>query len=285
MSSLLLSLMILAAADTVGTPAAVSGVSERYIALADSADRYLKEEKWVDARRCTIEALREEPASFNNAMLLSNLGIINSNLGDYTEAIDNFTTALNIAPASRTIRANRARVYLTLSRYDEARADLQAIVDADPADDWARRMLAVTYLAAGDSKTAGTLLREITDPDADALLLLASIAEEEGNTDLAGTYYDSLVEKHPDEETLLYRALFLLTKCPFTFETSTRAGEDIERGLSLSPNDANLILLRAYRHRLLHENTAAESDKKIALQYGADSHLVERLFPSPPKRK
>ena len=49
-----------------------SASSPRYIALADSADMLIKSEKWDEAEKTILTALRLEPGNFTNAMLLSN---------------------------------------------------------------------------------------------------------------------------------------------------------------------------------------------------------------------
>lgn len=251
-----------------------------YVQMADSADWYIAREMWVDAKRCTVDALRRDPSNFNNALLLSNLGIINTHLGDVEEAVSNFTLGLSIAPASTTLRANRARAYLSLGQYGDAYDDLAAILEADPGNDWARKMYGVTCLARGNSEEALAQFRKIEEPDADTLRMMAQIAAGNNDTDYARTLYDRLVETSPGEESYFDRALFLIST-----EEYQLAGDDIREGLKLSPRNGDLLLLRAYIHSVMHENEMAEMDKKLAAEYGADTKLFNTLFPTPRKRK
>ena len=55
--------------------------SPRYLALVDSADNYIKRERWTDAEQTLLSALRLEPGNFTNSLLLSNLGVVRTNLG------------------------------------------------------------------------------------------------------------------------------------------------------------------------------------------------------------
>ena len=250
-----------------------------YVQMADSADCYIAREMWVDAKRCTVDALRRDPSNFNNALLLSNLGIINTHLGDVEEAVSNFTLGLSIAPASTTLRANRARAYLSLGQYGEAYDDLAAILEAAPGDDWARKMYGVTCLAQGNSEEALAQFRKIEQPDADTRMM-AQIAAGNNDTDYARTLYDRLVETSPSDESYFDRALFLIST-----EDYQLASDDIREGLKLSPRNGDLLLLRAYIHSAMHENDMAEMDKKLAAEYGADTKLFNTLFPTPRKRK
>lgn len=251
-----------------------------YVQMADSADWYIAREMWVDAKRCTVDALRRDPSNFNNALLLSNLGIINTHLGDVEEAVSNFSLGLSIAPASTTLRANRARTYLSLGKYSEAHDDLAAILEADPGDNWARKMYGVTCLADGNSEEALAQFRKIEEPDADTLRMMAQIAAGNNDTDYARTLYDRLVETSPSDESYFDRALFLIST-----EEYQLAGDDIREGLKLSPRNGDLLLLRAYIHSVMHENDMAEMDKKLAAEYGADTKLFNTLFPASRKCK
>ena len=47
--------------------------SPKYEALADSADNYIRREKWEEAERVIISALKVEPGNFANSLLFSNL--------------------------------------------------------------------------------------------------------------------------------------------------------------------------------------------------------------------
>lgn len=249
-----------------------------YVQMADSADWYIAREMWPDAKRCTEEALRCDPANFNNAMLFSNLGIINLHLGLHDEAVSNFTLGLSIAPASTTLRSNRARAYLEAGDYALAMTDLQELTRADASNQWAWKMYGVTLMALGKRDEAMQAFAHIDDPDADTLRMLAYDALSRNDMTAARGYYDRMLEASPTEEAWFDHAWFLILSSELD-----EAKEDIRQGLKLYPRSGSLVLLRAYIHRLLHENSMAEMDVRLAKEYDVDNELVETLFP--PKRK
>ena len=53
-------------------------LTRTYIELADSADNYMKRERWEDAERMIMGALRHEPANRSNWLLWSNLGLVST---------------------------------------------------------------------------------------------------------------------------------------------------------------------------------------------------------------
>ncbi len=55
---------------------------EHAVEYADSADRYIRNENWVDAERMIVNALRLEPANKSNYLLWSNLGIVRDRIGN-----------------------------------------------------------------------------------------------------------------------------------------------------------------------------------------------------------
>ena len=75
--------------------------------------------------------MRLEPSNPGNIMLMSNLGIVQYNSGKDSLALVTLTQAHDIAPRSVTILGNRARVLMAMGRFEEARADYSAIVEAD----------------------------------------------------------------------------------------------------------------------------------------------------------
>lgn len=273
--------IIIAASAMLATPDDLPAtLRPDYIQMADSADWYIAREMWPDAKRCTIEALRRDPSNFNNAMLFSNLGIINLNLGLYDEAISNFDLGLSIAPASTTLKANRARAYLNSGKYAEASADLKELTDNNPADDWAWKMYGVTLMALGRPDEGVQALKHIESPDADTLHMIAQAAMQKGDTETARIYFDRMLEASPSEDSWVTHATFLI----MTGDTSA-ASDDIRQGLKQYPRSGTLVLLRAYIHQIMHENALAEMDVHLAREYGVDEQLVNSLFPPKKKKK
>lgn len=260
-------------------PDAPVSLNPRYMEMADSADYYIERSLWGDAKRCTVEALRADPANFSNSLLLSNLGMINLNLDEPQEAVENFTLGLEIAPASSTLRANRARAYLYINELQKADDDLRILLERTPSDPWALKMHGI-ITASSDPGEGLAVLQRIAEPDVDTRLAMASLQHRLGHDDEAELIYSALTEEEPSEEVLQAAAVFHLLK-----EDYTRAGDELRRAIELSPRNGNLYLLRAYLHEQCHENSLAGIDKKMAIENNADIQLVEALFPSKRKKK
>lgn len=251
-----------------------------YVQMADSASWYSDREMWDDAKRCTLQALRCDPANFGNAMLLSNLGIYEINLGNPVKAIEDFSLGLNLTPRSSTLLANRAKAYLLTGNSEAAEADLEKILEYTPDHSWALKMLGTIKAMRSDEEQAFAILSKIPDPDADTLRILASIAWKKGDSERALELFDCLIKTAPTDESYADRALFLID-C----DRLSEAADDIREGLKLNQRNGNLYLIRAFLHRILHENSLAEIDKKMAREYKADNDLFTRLFPNDKRKR
>ncbi len=102
-----------------------------YMELVDKADKACNDGKWSEAAKILQDAIKEEPDNPGNVLLLSNLGLVRYNLGLDSLAIDAFDQALDIAPSSVTIIANRAKVYAAMGLEQEAFNDYSRIMMLD----------------------------------------------------------------------------------------------------------------------------------------------------------
>lgn len=159
--------------------------SPEYIALADSADNYIRNERWTDAENAIISALKMEPGNFSNSLLLSNLGVVRTNMGKYEQAIEDFTLGLSIAPRSSVLRTNRARARLFLGDYDGALTDLNSTLEIDSLQQWPLQMRGMIFLSKNKTDSAKndfTRLAMLNPKSANAFSGLARVAEMEGKT-------------------------------------------------------------------------------------------------------
>lgn len=252
--------------------------SPRYLALVDSADNYIKRERWTDAEQTLLSALRLEPGNFTNSLLLSNLGVVRTNLGKMDDALEAFRLGLSIAPRSSVIRTNRSRTLIALGRYDEAMTDLNETLEIDSTQTWPRQMRGLLRLAADDIDGAEkdfTVLSRIDPSNASAMSGLARVAERKGQTTEALKYYDEAIAIDDDPETRFSRILLKISLGKYS-----EASEDIRKGIDKWPQVPDFYLARGYLHRLNYRNREAEIDKKIALDKGADPQIVEQFLPT-----
>ncbi len=251
--------------------------SPRYIALADSADTYIRNEKWTEAERIIIEALRLEPANFSNSLLFSNLGVVRTRRGDYKSALEAFELGLAIAPSSTVIMNNRAQTYMLQADYANARSDLDNSLAIDSVQEWPLLMRGQLRLGENDLKGAAGdfsfLLKHFPD-NFSAMEGLGRVADMEGNYDNAIKYFDEALKMHDNTET---RSLRILTK--IKNEKYSEAAIDLSESLSHYPDYADFYVWRGYLHRLNYRNEEAQADKKNAIVKGADPQFVEQFIP------
>lgn len=252
--------------------------SPRYEELADSADIYIRNERWDDAERTIINALRLEPANFSNSLLFSNLGVVRTNQGRYEEALEAFDLGISIAPGASVLRTNRARTNILVSEYDEALKDLEASLKIDSIQEWPLGMRGLLLLKKNDIDGARRdfLLLATHYPSNDVSMTgLASIAEMEGKYDEALKYYDEAIKINEIPETHYSRILLKIA-----MDKYSDASEELRHCIALYPEDPMFYLYRGYLHRLNYRNEEAFADKKNAIDKGADPQIVERYLPS-----
>jgi len=251
--------------------------SPRYIELADSADNYIKRERWSDAENVIIKALRLEPGNFSNALLLSNLGVVRTNMGKMKEALEAFELGLSVAPHSSVIRTNRARTRLFIGDYEGALTDLDETLRIDSVQEWALQMRGLLLLGKNETEKAkkdfNTLARLYPD-NSTSMSGLARVAEREGNFTNALRLYDEAIIIDDNPETRFSRILLKIK-----MEKYSDASEDISKSMQKYPEHPDFYLARGYLHRLNYRNQEARIDKKIALDKGADPQFVEQFIP------
>lgn len=251
--------------------------SSKYIELADSADNYIRRERWEQAERVILEALRLEPGNFTNALLLSNLGVVQTNLGKPQEALESYRLGISIAPSVAALYTNRARTLMTIGNYKDALVDLDKTLEIDSVQKWPLKMRGLLKLSGGDldgAKSDFMHLQKIDPKNPAVFQGLGRVAQMEGKDDEALAYYDEALAIEDDAETLFSRILLKINMLKYS-----EASEDIRLGIKSFPENPDFYLARGYLHRLHYRNDEAEIDKKIALDKGADPQFVEQLIP------
>jgi len=92
----------------------------------------------------------------NNPLIENNLGLVYFFHEHYDKSLEHLDRALKIKPSFNEARNNRGRVLIELGRYDEAIADLKAVLAdltyPDPVKGWVN--LGLAYFQKGDFSTA-----------------------------------------------------------------------------------------------------------------------------------
>ncbi len=252
--------------------------AQSYMQLADSAEYSIKRERWGDAEQFLKRALRLQPAYKGNSMLLSNLGIVQTHLGKYGEAIQSYDVGLAIGRDSVALLNNRAYTYLTMSDSDLALADLGMSLSLDSVQEWPLKMSGLIYLKKKEWDHARprfeSLMRHFPDNSSGPSGLGAISA---ASMDYAGAlrWYEMAISVSPTEEDWFYKVLM---ECRLGKEN--QAYDDIRAALKEFPRSGNLYALHGYILRRRFQYAEAEQSRRIALDNGAEPQIIEELFGS-----
>lgn len=243
----------------------------------DSAEYYSSIKRWNDAERMTVNALRLKPANKTNWLLWSNLAEIRQQLNDPTGALTAYNIGLSLQPSSIKMLSGRASILIEEKKLDEAFEDLNSILLIDSILEWPRMMRGLIALEKGDYYRATqdfeTLKRRYPD-NPQSYNGLAAISAKEGRTEEAIDLYKKSLSIMPDENVYFY-----LVALQADNDKLPDAAESLREAMKKFPRNGNLFLLRAYLHKLNFQNQEAEIALKLAREYGADSHLIENIFP------
>ena len=253
-------------------------VSPRYLELADSADFFIERENWDKAENAIIRALRLEPASFSNSLLLANLGLVQANKGEYKKAVESLSLGLNIAPSSTVLLNNRAHTYLLMDSVESAIKDIDKSLSIDSIQEWALQTRAFLYLQDKNFELSSRLLNKLNKEfpeNASAYSALASIDEQINRFESAKTNYIKALKINPEDEDSRAAYIFLLIKT----EDYSQARSEIKEALNQDPENPMYYLLRGYLHRLNYRPDEAQADKKIAISKGLDPSYVSSFIP------
>lgn len=249
--------------------------SQLYLQKADSASLYIEKENWQEAERVIREALRLEPANFNNSLLLNNLGRVMQQCGRDQEALENFDLALCLAPSNSTIRYNRGVTLMSLGKYGEAADDFTASLSNEGTRQGAMLMRGFCNAALGKRKEAredfeGVLA--LDSENADALEGMADILLAEGDSATALECLDKALAKRPSPELYLRAGSLQLSQ-----DKQENAAETIREGIAAYPEYGNLYLLRALLHQQRYQTAEMEADIRTGMGKGGDISLFPGL--------
>ncbi len=249
-----------------------------YMQYVDSADYYISRSRWVDAERSLVAALRSEPANQGNLLLLSNLGTVRTQLGNYTGAIEAFDIGLSRAPRSTVLLINRALAQIGLNNIDGALNDLSFALQCDSELPRALETRGLIYLNRRDFEAAladFTLLHEINPDNTAALAGIAQCQAAQGNYKEAISHIREIMKRESDE---FYH--FLLTLYLIENNQPLDATDAIRNALTQFPQSGRLYLLRAVLHKQNYQLSEAEAALKLAHKYNVDPELEQQLMPT-----
>jgi putative PEP-CTERM system TPR-repeat lipoprotein len=166
------------------------------------------------------------------------------------EAQEHIAEVVRLAPDFLPGRLLSGTIHIQMKRYVQAQEDLSVVLSRAPGQPLARRLLAMSQLALGDSGDALTTLQPLLDSptvDSAALSLAGRISAAGGEFDRAAEYYAKVVAAQPDDAGA--RTRLGLTR--LMGGDADRAFADLEAASDLDPDagQADVALILAHLRR------------------------------------
>ena len=157
---------------------------------------------------------------------------------------------------------------------DEALKDIDATLALDSLQAWPLKMRGLLRLSHPDSAERDLLKADELSPRDPAVLAgLGDISAARGALDKALDYYAKSLDIEPDEDVTFKQLLILTEHGDFR-----QAQDKTIAALAKWPKNPNLHIVRAMQHRKSYQQDAELKEKNLALAYGADPLLVDRLL-------
>ncbi len=242
---------------------AVAG-NEDYFEFMGKADIAIAEGDWESAERYLLDAIMSDPTNPTRVMILSNLGLVQFNLGRDSLAINSLNEAHKMAPRSVKVLANRAEVLMAMGDDRAAYADYDTILSIDSLNVEARYIHSLLGLRLGelDSSLADTRMLESIDADSyETHLAYGSYYTAVENWTLAVPHYTALIEKEPSAYLYCARAV-----CYLMLDRLNEASVDISSGLELDPENSELYFYRAHLNKRRFQTDDARADMKRSIE-------------------
>lgn len=247
-----------------------------YMEAVDDADRAAGKGEWFKAVEAIDRALRLEPDNPGNILLLSNLGMIQFNMGQDSLAVVTLSEAHNRAPRSVTILTNRAGILASTGRYAEALADYARVIELDSADTNARfnhGLLSLRRRKFADAKDDFDWLVSNHPDLSETKLGQAALHCAVGEYEEAIPYYTDILEQQKVAEYYGARAY-----CYLMTDRLQEASDDIAAALELTPDDGELYLYRAALNKMRYRPEDARADAVRAVELGVAAERAREFM-------
>lgn len=250
--------------------------AQSYFTYVDSADSYIQKKEWVKAETSILEALKLEPANYNNSLLLSNLATIQRMQGRTQEAINNYTLALNITPNAVTLLNNRGILYYEVDSVALALKDFDRVMELDKKDIDSRYYTASIMIDQNDLATSKKIIDELSKINSktdEVKILNARWNQVSGNFNEAILLYSGLLKNDIQLDWLTHRA-----ECYIETKSLGNAAADINDALKIDPTFGYLYLLKAVVYKMQYQNEDSLKNLELAVRYGVDRKFAEKAL-------
>ena len=245
----------------------------KYYEYVDSAEQCTANDDLAGAESFLIKALRLEPTNYNNALIISNLATIQRMQGKQTEALNNYSLAINMMPKAVTFINNRGLLYLEMDSINLAERDFDRVIDLEPKNVQARFhkiLIEIRRNQLDDAKRDLDDLNVISPKSDEYFEAQARWLQAKHKFSDAILAYTALLKKEKNVDWYICRA-----ECYLARKNYNAALEDIAVALEYEPENGFLYLLKAKIRKEQYELSDCEKLLKIAEQYGISREECE----------
>lgn len=247
-----------------------------YLRMIDDAENAIKSRDFAKAETLMTQAISFQPDNPNNALIMSNLGMVRFYMDNDSLAILTLNQAHTMAPSSVTILLNRARVLSATGNITAALDDYNRVTQLDSAVVMPYLFRGLLHLGNKDisaAKAQFDIISALAPHSYEEALALSNFYFFQQQYAEAKPYFSRLLETEKTPENYASHAICAL----FTDDLDT-ASEDIAAGLSLNQNYGELYLCRALLYKRRYRNEDALRDAQTAKTLGVDADTVDSLM-------
>src|ERR1700722_105011 len=239
------------------------------------AETLVQQGRLHEAKTATQQELQLHPSSVEGYNLL---GIIETDLQDYSSAIEAFHSALKLSPNSIKTHNNLGNVYVSLRQSDLAEREFRAVLRINPANSDANYNLGVLLMSKGESAAAIPLFERVTPTNLPTRFNLVRAYFQSKRIDEGSHLASSLAASSSNDVRVQFSLGVLLAS-----EKQYKEAElDLERADTLQPDTFEIIYNLGQVLLRDGQFAKAESTLKRALNLNPDSvdamHLLAQAF-------
>ena len=245
-----------------------------YFQCVDSAQTYIYSHDWPVAEQWLLKAFRADPDNPSNSMVLSNIATLQRYQGKLSEAVKNYSLALDMTPHAVTLLLNRAALYVEMDSIVRAIDDYERVCELDMYNTEARYSLGVLAMEQGDSKRAEDLFNEIKHINPNSGLYhegMGLLHKRNGNHARAAELFTQVIKVQPSSQLLAHRA-----DCYLAMKKLNDAEADIRTALEMTPDDPFLYVLRAKLNKLRFQRDDMNRDIDTAVSLGLSRDYITK---------
>ena len=247
-----------------------------YFQCVDSAQTYIYSHDWPAAEQWLLKAFRADPDNPSNSMVLSNIATLQRYQGKLSEAVKNYSLALDMTPHAVTLLLNRAALYVEMDSIVRAIDDYERVCELDMYNTEARYSLGVLAMEQGDSKRAEDLFNEIKRINPNSGLYhegMGLLHKRNGNHARAAELFTQVIKVQPSSQLLAHRA-----DCYLAMKKLNDAEADIRTALEMTPDDPFLYVLRAKLNKLRFQRDDMNRDIDTAVSLGLSRDYITKTL-------